>query len=103
MTTASQTASAPKAVEAQRTTNGGAQVSISKNTAELMTTVVVTASGYAILELIHHGLISGYIVPWLMTMGLSAAMVSYLTYALIALSVAGVGYCIYKWFIQTKV
>ena len=102
MTTATQTATAPKAVEAQRTKNGGAQVVVSKNTAELMTTVVVTATGYAILELIHHGVIVGYAVPWLMSLGLSSAMISYLTYGLIALAVVGVSYAIYKWFVQTK-
>lgn len=102
MATATQTTTTTKAVEAQRTTDGGAQLAVSKNTTELMSTVAVTASGYAVLELIHHGLIQGYILPWLMTLGMSASAIMYLTYALIALSVIGVSWLIYKWFVQNK-
>lgn len=62
-------------------------------------TIAVTVASYGLLELIHHGLISGYVAPWLLSMGLSASMVAYLTWALVALGAVAVGYLIYKFFI----
>lgn len=65
-------------------------------------TVSVTLGAYALAELIHHGLIMGYFAPWLIGLGLSASMVTYLSWALVALSVAAIGWMIWKFFVSNS-
>ena len=69
-------------------------------TKTMLTTVSVTIASYAVMELIHHGLIAGYAAPWLMSLGMSASMVAYLSWALVALSAALVGWLIWKFLIS---
>lgn len=72
------------------------------NTKSVFSTVAVTLGSYAVAELIHHGLIAGYVAPWLMGMGLSASMVMYLSWGLVALSVAAIGWMIWKFFVSNS-
>ena len=69
-------------------------------TKSMLTTVGVTVASYAVLELVHHGVIGAYVAPWLMSLGMSAAMVSYLSWALIALGAAVVGWLIWKFLVS---
>lgn len=64
-----------------------------------LTTVAVTVASYAVLELIHHGVIATYITPWLATMFVSLN-VTYASFALAGLVAIGAGYLIWKAFVQ---
>lgn len=67
-----------------------------------LTTVGVTLGAYALAELIHHGVIAGYLAPWLMGLGLSASMIAYISWAAVALSVVAIGWLIWKFFISAE-
>lgn len=55
------------------------------------------AASYVVMEVMHHTLIAGYIAPYLATtLGLSATVVSGISYGLLVGSVLGVSYLAYK-------
>lgn len=64
-----------------------------------LTTVAVTVASYAVLELLHHGVIAAYVTPWLATMFLGLN-VTYASFALAGLAAAGMGYLLWKAFVQ---
>lgn len=70
-------------------------------TKSMLATVGVTIASYAVMELLHHGVIAAHIAPWLMSLGMSAAMVSYLYWALVALGAAVVGWLVWKFFVSS--
>ena len=76
---------------------------VSRQTKSIFTTTAVVASAYAVLELIRHGLVEGYVLPWLMsvtTMG--PAALAYIAWALVFLSIVAISYLIYKYLIAEK-
>ena len=68
----------------------------------LLTSVVVSVASYAIMELVHHGVIATYVAPWLLSLGMSAAMVTYLCWALVFLGSAAVGWILWKFLVKAE-
>lgn len=85
-------------------TNNAAVLPVNNNisVSPYFATVAVTGAAYTMMELIRHGLVEGYLVPWLSSMGLSAAMVTYLSYAMVVIGIAAIAYLIYKMFIAKE-
>lgn len=65
-------------------------------------TIVVGLSAYAAAELIHHGLLGTYVLPWLLSMGLSASMAAYIVWAATFLAVAAIMWLIWKFFVSSN-
>lgn len=76
-------------------------VNLTTTTKAFLGTVVVTTATYVVLDVIRHNLIAGYVPTWLMSLGLSATAISYITIALGILSIAAVSWIIYR-FLFTK-
>lgn len=62
-------------------------------------TVAVSMTAYVVAELIHHGLMEAVLLPWLLSMGLSASMAAYLVWASVALSIMAMAWIIWKFLI----
>lgn len=72
------------------------------NTENALGYVGVSLTTYVVAELIHHGLFEAYVLPWLISTGLSASMAAYITWALVALSVAALAWIIWKFLIAQE-
>ena len=57
---------------------------------------------YVVLEVMHHVVLGGYLMPYLTTsLGLGATAVSMMTYGALALTALGVSWLVYKMFFKT--
>lgn len=68
-----------------------------------LSAVSISVGSYAVAELIHHGVLTAYLMPWLLDMGMSVVMAQYIVYAMIGLSVAAIGYMVYKFFFVEEI
>ena len=73
---------------------------IKASTKSCLTSVAVTIGTYAIAEFLHHGLIAGTITPWLLNLGMSSTIVMYLSWLAVGMSVAALGWILWKLFVE---
>lgn len=71
------------------------------NYPKLATTVL---GSYVVLEVIHHAVLGGYVLPYLVTsLGLGATTAGIILYGTLAASAFGISYLIYKMFFNKTV
>lgn len=71
----------------------------------VLPTAVILALSYAAMEVLHHSVINSMLVPWLMSMGLSASVISGLSIAAGIASILAISYLVIKciqWYQTTE-
>lgn len=61
-----------------------------------LSSVAITASSYAALEVVRHVLVANYLTPFLVNLGLSAQLITVATNVAIVFAVLGIAYLAYK-------
>lgn len=63
----------------------------------LLATVGIVLS-YATLEVVNHVILTGYVSPWLVSVGLSMTTATTISYAILFVAIVGMGYLFTRFF-----
>lgn len=80
----------------------GIQTQTVQSTLQYVGTATVIGAGYAVMEVINHVVLFGYLQTWLVSMGLSATVISVILYTLLVATIGLVAYLAWKFYVSKR-
>lgn len=80
----------------------GVQTQTVQTTLQFVGTGAIIGAGYAVLEVINHVVLFGYLQTWLVSLGLSATVISVILYTLLVGTIGLVAYLAWKFYVSKR-
>lgn len=80
----------------------GVQTQTVQTTLQFVGTGAIIGAGYAVLKVINHVVLFGYLQTWLVSLGLSATVISVILYTLLVGTIGLVAYLAWKFYVSKR-
>lgn len=80
----------------------GVQTQTVQTTLQFVGTGAIIGAGYAVLEVINHVVLFGYLQTWLVSLGLSATVISVILYTLLVGTIGLMAYLAWKFYVSKR-
>lgn len=83
-------------------TVNGIQTQTINTTLQYVGTATVIGAGYVVMEVINHVVLFGYLQTWLVSLGLSATVISVILYTLLVGTIGLMAYLAWKFYVSKR-